>query len=135
MGPDGPKWGQKDFFLLIQTLPTFWAERIWVLRISIFEILWIPISEFPGSQISKIWPGPSQAGLGPWAGLALGGQVGFLAKQPSYRLLLGQAPAFLECCTLGTYGKWHLNRFAMPYDPAGGIRGTTSFLNSAKNLG
>jgi len=36
MRPDGPKWGQEDFFLLIQTLPTFWAERILVLRILFF---------------------------------------------------------------------------------------------------
>ena len=41
MAWDGPKWGQEDFFLLIQTLPTFWAERIWNLRISTFFILWI----------------------------------------------------------------------------------------------
>ena len=32
MGPDGPKWGREDFFVLIQTLPTFWAERIFILR-------------------------------------------------------------------------------------------------------
>ena len=28
-----PKWGQEDFFLVIQTLPTFRAERIWLSRI------------------------------------------------------------------------------------------------------
>ena len=47
-------------FLLIQTLPTFWAERIWILRILIFLY-------FLGSQISGLGPlGPS---LGPptWA--------------------------------------------------------------------
>ena len=49
MGPDGPKWGWEDFFLLIQTLPTFWAERIWILWIFIFWIFWI--QHF---QISKI---------------------------------------------------------------------------------
>ena len=26
MGPDGSKWGQEDFFLPIQTLPTFLGE-------------------------------------------------------------------------------------------------------------
>ena len=26
MGPEGPKWAGEDFFLLIQTLPTFWAR-------------------------------------------------------------------------------------------------------------
>ena len=36
IGPDGPKWGQEDFFQLIQTLPTFWAERILILRFFIF---------------------------------------------------------------------------------------------------
>ena len=47
MGPDGPKWGQEDFVLLIQTLPTFWAERILILIIFIifvffgFQISWI----------------------------------------------------------------------------------------------
>ena len=28
MTSDGPKWTLKVFFLLIQTLPTFWAERM-----------------------------------------------------------------------------------------------------------
>ena len=43
MASDGPKWGQKGcFFLLIQTLPTFWAERIWILRIFIFLNFWTP---------------------------------------------------------------------------------------------
>ena len=55
MTPDGPKWGQEDFFLLIQTLPTFWAERILILRIFIF---WI----FLGSQIFGLGP------LGPHVG-------------------------------------------------------------------
>ena len=64
MASDVPKWGREDFFLLIQTLPTFWAERIWLLIIFIFVILWTPnfwisrspyfqISGFPGPQISK----------------------------------------------------------------------------------
>ena len=42
MGPDGPKWAQEDFFLLIQTLPTFWAERILILRTFDFWIFWGP---------------------------------------------------------------------------------------------
>ena len=45
-----PNRARKICFLLTQTLPTFWAERIWILRISIFEIFWIPdfwISRFP----------------------------------------------------------------------------------------
>ena len=58
MGPGG------FLFLLIQTLPTFWAEQIWILRINIFFIVLTPqfwisrspdlqISGFPGPQISK----------------------------------------------------------------------------------
>ena len=46
--PDGPKWAQEDFVLLIQTLPTFWATRILILRIFIF---WI----FVGSQFFPVW--------------------------------------------------------------------------------
>ena len=45
-------WGQEDFFLLIQTLPTCWAERIRVLRICIC-FFGPQISGFPGAQISK----------------------------------------------------------------------------------
>ena len=62
MAPNG---AGRIFFLLIQTLPTFWAERIWILRIFIFLISWTPkfwisrppdlqISGFPGPQISQI---------------------------------------------------------------------------------
>ena len=50
---DGPKWGQNVFSLLIQTLPTFWAERIWILRSVIFVISWTPkfwISRSPDFQ-------------------------------------------------------------------------------------
>ena len=56
------KWGKEDFFLLIQTLPTFWAERIWILRIFIFENFGIPNFWISRFQISRIWP---LAGLGP----------------------------------------------------------------------
>ena len=38
MSPEGPKWGREDFFLLIQTFPTFWAERILILGIFSFWI-------------------------------------------------------------------------------------------------
>ena len=64
---DGPKWGQEDFFLLIQTLPIFWAERIWILRISIFPcfgILNFWISRFPDFQNlapDRAWARPGQA--------------------------------------------------------------------------
>ena len=53
MGPDGPKWGQEDFFLLIQTLPTFWAQWIWMLIIFSFYLFGPHISGFPGPQISR----------------------------------------------------------------------------------
>ena len=36
MAWDGPKWARRIFFLLIQTLPTFWVERISTLRFAIF---------------------------------------------------------------------------------------------------
>ena len=63
MGPNGPKWG-----LLIQTLPTCWAERIWILIIFVF--FWIPnfwISRSPDFQKSGLgqewaWPEPEIAG-------------------------------------------------------------------------
>ena len=61
----GPKWGQEFVFLLIQTLPTCWAERTWILSLFLcFVFFWIPnfwisrspefqIPRFPGSQISR----------------------------------------------------------------------------------
>ena len=38
------------------------------------------------------------------------------------------------CNMTEQYGKRHLNRFAMPYGPAGGIRGALSFLNWSQNM-
>ena len=78
MAWDGPKWGREFFFRLIQTLPTFWAERILILRIFTFWTFWIPNFQISRSQISKfpeIWPGPS---LGPGLGppLGAGGRAG-----------------------------------------------------------
>ena len=53
MAWDGPKWGQEDFFLLIQTLLTFGAERIFILVVSFLGCLQIPgfPIRFPDSQI------------------------------------------------------------------------------------
>ena len=68
MGPGGPKWGQDDFFLLIQTLPTFWAERILILRIFIFLIFLdfkFPDFWVQDFQISSLGPG---LGWGPSGG-------------------------------------------------------------------
>ena len=69
MGPDGPKWGEDDFFLLIQTLPTFWAERILILRIFIF----LDFLDFLGSQLGPgLGPAWAQLGVGPGLGPGLG---------------------------------------------------------------
>ena len=68
MAWDGPKWGQEDFFLLIQILPTFWAERIWILRCFIFLIFWIPNFWISRSPVVKC----PDRGLGQaWADLNL----------------------------------------------------------------
>ena len=69
-GKNGMGWPQMGpggfLFLLIQALPTFWAERIWILRIFTFFIFRIPnfwISRFPDFQ--------NLAWAGPWAQLSL----------------------------------------------------------------
>ena len=64
IAPDGPKWCQEDFFLLIQTLPTFWAERI--LRIFIFFDFLDP--KFPDFQVTDFQISRNLA----WASLGLG---------------------------------------------------------------
>ena len=69
----GTKWGQEDLLLLIQTLPTFWTERIWNLRISTFSVLWIQII-----WISRSPDFPNLAWAGP--GLDLGGGGEMLAS-------------------------------------------------------
>ena len=84
------KWGQDDFFLLIQTLPTFWAERNWILRIlSSFYLLNPKFLDYQVPRFPKIWPGPGRAsalgrvdaqagprvgraGLGSWPGPRVG---------------------------------------------------------------
>ena len=68
MGPGGAKWGQEDFFLLIQTVPIFWAERILILRIFIFWIFWAP-------NLGPAWARP-WAQLGPDLGPGLGPGLG-----------------------------------------------------------
>ena len=60
MGREGPKWGGDAFFRHKKTLPTFWAERILILRIFIFWIFWAPTL------------GPAWAQLGPGLGPSLG---------------------------------------------------------------
>ena len=77
-GENGLRWpqiGPGGFFLLIQTLPTFWAERIWISTLFLF-VFWIPnfwFSRSPDFQVSRTltwawlgrawaWPGPEIAG-------------------------------------------------------------------------
>merc|ERR1711965_310637 len=60
-----PTGAGKIFFWLIQALPTFWAERIWILGNFIFPIFGIPncwISRSPDFQ-NLAWAGPG-LGLG-----------------------------------------------------------------------
>ena len=70
-GSRGPQMGPGGFlFLLIQTLPTFWAERIWILRILSFELFWISNSQISRSRKSGlgwVWS------LGPAWALGLAG--------------------------------------------------------------
>ena len=61
MGPEGPKRAREDFFLLIQTLPTFWAERILILRIFIF---WGP-KFLAWAHLDPAWAHPLGPGVGP----------------------------------------------------------------------
>ena len=64
-----PKWGQELFFLLIQTLPTFWAERILSFNNFILGFFGSNISRFPGPR----FPNLQKSGLGQaWPGLGLG---------------------------------------------------------------
>ena len=73
-----PNRARRIFFLLIQTLPTFWAERILILRIFIFWIfldLKFPDFWVPDFQISSLGPG-----LGPDA--AAGAAARILRSQP-----------------------------------------------------
>ena len=57
---NGQGWPQMGpgavFFLLIWTLPTFWATRILILRVFIFEIFFDP--EFPRFPNSRAGPHP-----------------------------------------------------------------------------
>ena len=70
MGREGPKWGGDAFFRHRKILPTFWAERILILRIFVF---WI----FLGPKFLA-WAhlGPTWAHLGPAWAHPLGPHVG-----------------------------------------------------------
>ena len=68
MASDGPKWGWEDLFLLIQTLPTFQAERIWISRTFIFLYCLDPkfsdvqVPKSPNSQFFQVPRFPDAAG-------------------------------------------------------------------------
>ena len=88
MAPNGVR---RVFFLLIQTLPTFWAEQIWILRISVFFIFWIPnfwISrspDFPKSGLVQAWARLGRSWAGPGSEIA-GGGGGFSAAAPDHKV-------------------------------------------------
>ena len=79
--------------LLIETLRTCWAKRIWMLRISTLCFFVNP--KFPDFQIPRNLAqaklGPGWAGLGPWAGLAPGGPLGWAGGPRVGRGALGWA--------------------------------------------
>ena len=58
MAWDGPKWDQEDFFLLIQTLPTFCFENF------SFYFLDPKFLDFQVPRFPKSGPGQAWAGLG-----------------------------------------------------------------------
>ena len=75
-----PNWGWEDFFLLIQTLPTFWSERIWILIIC-FPFLGLHIFLGPHRVNRAHWPTKENKQkikhvfgfFGPWEKLAWDG--------------------------------------------------------------
>ena len=58
---DGPKCGGEDFFPANPDLADVWGRTDFDFENFNFLVLGFQIFGFPGSQISKIWPGP---GLG-----------------------------------------------------------------------
>ena len=109
MAPDGPKWSQEDFFSLIQALPTFWAERILILRIFIFLDFWVPNFQISRPGLGQAWaqlgPGLGRAGVGlgwAWAGLGLGraGPVSFMFPPLMKKPPMFSVPWILEATFL-----------------------------------
>ena len=105
MAPNG---ALEVFLRLIQTLPAFWAERIWILRIFMFDMCVIPVFEnfhffhfldpkFLDFQVPRFpKSGLGRAGLGPWAGL---GPSGGTSGGPA----LGRAGPWVGLAGLGDY--------------------------------
>ena len=56
MAWDGPKWGRDVFFRRIQTLPTFWATWILILRLFMLGLVLDP--KFPRFRNSRTGPPP-----------------------------------------------------------------------------
>ena len=65
-----PQMGPGGFFLLIQTLPTFWATHLLILRTVTFRTFGIPNSQI--SRSPEIWPGPGLGRAGPGLGFGAG---------------------------------------------------------------
>ena len=60
---NGMKWGREDFFLLIQTLPTFWATQILILNVFLeFVDPTFPEFHAPGFQNWRIIIVPTETG-------------------------------------------------------------------------
>ena len=69
-----PFYSSEGVHLLTETLPTFWAERIWTFSFLYFlEFLGILNSQI--SRSPEIWPGPSVGRAGPGLG-RVGPRVG-----------------------------------------------------------
>ena len=79
-----PNAARRIFFLLIQTLPTFWAERIFgIWEFPPLSFCGSKICGFPGPQIFQIWPAPGQAwtlgvGVRCWLLIIAWGSASFL---------------------------------------------------------
>ena len=104
-----PFYNSKGVHLLTDTLPTFWAERIWILRFFTFWSFWdskLPDFHAP-RNLARAKRGPGWAGLGP--GGPSGGPGGFFGGSCELICFLkdclyAQAPEELEkvkCCTCG----------------------------------
>ena len=117
----GLKWPQMGpgvfFFLLIQTLPTFWATRILILRIFILGICLDPKFldfQVPDFQISRnlAW-----AQLGPSLGPGLGPGLGAACARAWARLGPGLGPAWARAWARAWALAW------APFSWAGGPLG------------
>ena len=66
MAWDGPKWGREDFFPTNPDLADILGRADSDFE-DFFLVFGSQISGFPGSQISKIWPGPDGPSGDGWA--------------------------------------------------------------------